>query len=627
VGRARWTVVSLWLSQVARVTADNALRFYLVLLLYFAGDGQYRAGAWYLVATLLMWPAVLLAPFNGAIANSLPKPTVLIGAAGWSMVVTLLSWDAPYSLEHVPKMLACWALLSIGAALYGPTRYALLPAAAEDTRWALTRLNGLFEMGAALAVVAGMAMALSLNATDYEDWLPMLVAVLGGVAFLFALPVRFASDVRRPEPILQAVRGFFRDVRALWAVRETRVCLVGLALLRGIVTGLTGALMPRVLIGDAPDRDQLVDVCTWIAWLMAGLALGSLLAGLQRHPRRVLGFVPFGALGLVVGVAWAASGDVPSPTLLVVFGVMAGLVNVPLAATYQADLPADARGNGMAIRNFADYLTIAVTSLILFLLAGPLETPPQVLLALLAAVCGLAACYAGYFFRREVLELLMEALFVVMYHFRTAGPGLDVFPRKGPVLVVANHSAWPDPIFLGKVLPRSIVAMMTSLFYDPPVMRWLMVHMARAIRVQASTYRREAPELQEAIAALDQGECVLIFPEGAMRKTEARGLRMFGQGVWHILSERPDTPVVVCWIEGGWGSFFSYKGGKPTKNKRFDVRHAVSVAIGVPHRIAPEVLADQRRTRLALMRECLEMRRHLGLPPYALEQDDDGSEG
>jgi 1-acyl-sn-glycerol-3-phosphate acyltransferase len=615
---ARWKVVCLWWSQVARVTADNALRFFLVLELY----KGYGASAWYLVTTLLMVPAVVLAPLNGAIGNSLPKPAVLLGSAGWMLVVTGLGAASWYAENSADDLLPYWALLAIGAAIYGPTRYALLPAAADDTRWALTRLNGLFEMGAALAVVAGMILALGLDSTTLgAHHLPALVAVLGGGAFLFALPVRFASDVRRPEAALQAVRSFFADAASIWAARETRVCLVGLALLRGIVTGLTGALLPRLLTSDTPNRGQLLAACAWIGWLMAGLALGSLLAGLQRHPRRVLGLVPWGATGLVAGLIWAASGDIPAPALLVIFGVMAGLVNVPLAATYQADLPADARGNGMAVRNFADYFVVALTSLILYLLAGPADEAPAVLLILLAAGCGLAAVYAWFFFRREVVELLLEALFLVMYRFRTAGPGLETFPVKGPLLVVANHSTWTDPLLLGKVVPRSIVAMMTSLFYDPPVMRWLMVHMARAIRVQASTYRREAPELQEAIAALDQGECVLIFPEGSMRKKLERPLRMFGQGVWHILSERPNTPVVVCWIEGGWGSFFSYQGGKPTKNKRFDLFHPIGVAVGAPHRLPPEVLADQRATRLALMRECLEMRGHLGLEVYALEQD------
>ncbi len=74
---------------------------------------------------------------------------------------------------------------------------------------------------------------------------------------------------------------------------------------------------------------------------MAGVAVGSLLAGLQRHPRRVLGLVPWGATGLTAGLIVAACGAIPGNAFCLVLGFMAGLVNVPLAATYQVELPAD----------------------------------------------------------------------------------------------------------------------------------------------------------------------------------------------------------------------------------------------------------------------------------------------
>jgi 1-acyl-sn-glycerol-3-phosphate acyltransferase len=609
------------------VTADTALRFFVVLLLhYLTPQSTYRSTAWYLVTALLMAPAVLLAPLNGAISNSLPKPLVLIGSAAYGLIVTALAALA-LGADADHGWLLCWGLVALGSAVYGPTRYALLPAAADDTRWPLTRLNGLVEMGAAVAVVAGMVLALWLSA---DTWMghpatAVLVVVLNGAALVFALPVRFPSDVRRPEPALQAVRDFFADARAIWRGPEARVCLLGLALLRGAATGLTGALLPRVLDADRPDFAHLLEVATWVGWVMAGLALGSLLAGMHGHPRRVLGLVPLGALGLVVALGWAATPDIPGPGLLALFGVMAGLANVPLAATYQADLPADARGNGMSVRNFTDYTAVAITSVGLFVLAGPLAAPPWLQLGLLAAACGVAAIYAAWFFRRETSELVFETVLLPLYRFQVGGPGVESFPRKGPVLVIANHSAWLDPVWLGKVLPRSVIAMMTSVFFDVPVLRWMMVHLARAIRVEAASFRRDVPELREAVAALDQGECLLVFPEGAMRRRDDIPLRMFGRGVWHILRERPHTPVVVCWIEGGWGSYFSYKGGPPTRNKRLDFLRLIRIAIGPPHLLSSDVLADQRRTRLELMQECLRMRQHLGLEAHALDQSDEES--
>lgn len=155
--------------------------------------------------------------------------------------------------------------------------------------------------------------------------------------------------------------------------------------------------------------------------------------------------------------------------------------------------------------------------------------------------------------------------------------------------------------------------MMTSFFYDRPLIRWSMIHIVGAIRVPVSRFRREAPELDDAVAVLRKGGCVLIFPEAQLRRREDQPLRMFGQGVWRILQEVPQTPVLVCWIEGGWGSFTSYFNGPPMKGKRLDWRRRIDIAFETPHILDAAVLADQHATRQYLMRMCLECRRHLGL--------------
>jgi hypothetical protein len=134
-----------------------------------------------------------------------------------------------------------------------------------------------------------------------------------------------------------------------------------------------------------------------------------------------------------------------------------------------------------------------------------------------------------------------------------------------------------------------------------------------AIRVPTGGFRRAAPEIDEAIGVLRQGGCVLVFPEAMLRRHEKELLRPFGQGVWRILREVPQTRVLVCWIEGGWGSFASYHGGPPLRNKLPDWRRWIDVALAEPEALPADVLADGRATRAYLMRACLECRRHLGL--------------
>ncbi len=603
----------LWISQGARVLADCCLRVFVVLHL---GDGQFWGGgeAWNLVTAVAMLPAVFLAPLIGAISNSLPKPIVLSGSAAYCLGMAAL-----FGLFGGP-WLACWGLLALGSAVYGPTRDALLPAAAEDTRVPLARVNGWIEIGASTAIMAGLWLGRELHGTSWGSWEAAVVmaGALNLLAVLTAWPVRFAGDVCRPEAPGKAVAGFFGDGRRLWGDREARSCLLALAALRGLITAWLCAVLGVTVTDQGTSAFWLGNLLESGAWVLSGVALGSFLVSWQGHPRRVLGLVPYAAAGLGIGLILVAASPAPGPTLWVFLGIMGGLINVPLAATYQAALPPDARGTGMTVRYCADYLAIFAVAFFMFgLNQGEILSAAgqRWLIALLAV---LAAGWSWWILLTPAMELTLAILIWPLYRVRARGPGLEHFPPRGPLLVVANHSSWFDPIWVGKVVPRRIIPLMTSVFYDLPLLRPLMV-LAGVIRVQASTYRRQAPELKQAVAALDQGECVVIFPEGAMRKRASQPLRQFGQGVALILKERPQTPVILCWIEGGWGSFFSYYNGLPTKNKRFDFWRHIDIAMEAPRTIDLALLDDPRAVRKHLMQACLNARRHLGLEPLALE--------
>ncbi len=218
--------------------------------------------------------------------------------------------------------------------------------------------------------------------------------------------------------------------------------------------------------------------------------------------------------------------------------------------------------------------------------------------------------------QRGAVELFFEVTLGVCYACR-GGP-THVVPAIGPVLVIANHACWFDPAFVAKVLPRPGTPMMTARFYKVWFLKPLLKYVFRVIVVPETPMRREAPELKLAIAALDRGECVMLFPEGYLRRKEEVPLRRFGQGVWQILKDRPDTPVVACWVEGGWGAWCSYYNGPPTKNKRMDFRRKMRVSLSEPEVVPAALLADHLATRIYLMNRVRAMRVMLGLPDLPL---------
>jgi 1-acyl-sn-glycerol-3-phosphate acyltransferase len=196
---------------------------------------------------------------------------------------------------------------------------------------------------------------------------------------------------------------------------------------------------------------------------------------------------------------------------------------------------------------------------------------------------------------------------------RAYGPGQYQIPLTGPAIVISNHAAWLDPIWLAKALPCRLTPMMTSRFFDLPFVGWVVRVLAKAIRVPDTGFRRETPEIQQAIERLREGHVVLVFPEGRMRRNEKQPLRRFGQGIYHILRDQPGIPVISCWIDGNWGSFTSFSGGPPTKNKKMDLWRPINIGVSEPIIVPTDILADANLTRRYMMQACLGARARLGL--------------
>ncbi len=353
-----------------------------------------------------------------------------------------------------------------------------------------------------------------------------------------------------------------------------------------------------VLVADLPPETRGANVLWFV-----GTAIGSaLLPFVYWSPYRALGFVP------LVALAWLAAvghGAYWAEWHGWAHGIPLGFVVGALARGRRGE---DPWAETAAL--FGAVLVGAVLVAAVVSRGRPYDVPPW--FALFAAVVLVGWSWARLF--RPVFELVLEPVLWVMYKVRRAGPGFTDFPRTGPCLVIANHGCWIDPFFLVKVLPRPITAMMNGTFYDLPIVHRLVVAFG-TIRVPDKVLKKDAPEIQEAIAALDRGECVVIFPEGYLRRSEDRALRRFGQGVWQILKARPDTPVFAAWIEGVWGSYTSHAKGPPTKNKKPDFRRPIGVGMSAAVVVPPEVLEDHLVARTHLMNLVSAARTHLKLDP------------
>lgn len=339
-------------------------------------------------------------------------------------------------------------------------------------------------------------------------------------------------------------------------------------------------------------------------WLVGSALVGAVMPLLFWAPYRVLGLVPLAATGWLAAAFYGVSSSPPGNWPGWAHGLAVGVIVGALARGRRGPEPVE--------ENYYLIAAVLVGAAIAwgFVTAGrPFVWAGFFVLAVAAVV----AVRSWFRFFRPLFEIACEPVVWVMYRIRGCGPGLANFPRTGPCIVIANHACWLDPLFLAKVLPRPVTPMMTARFYDLPVIRTLMVAFG-VIRVPEKAIKKDTPEIQEAITALDRGECVVIFPEGYLRRSEDRPLRRFGQGIWQILQARPHTPVYACWIEGAWGSYTSYFNGRPTKNKRPDFRRLIQIGVSATASVPPEVMAEHLPTRIHLMNRVIAARELIGLP-------------
>lgn len=174
---------------------------------------------------------------------------------------------------------------------------------------------------------------------------------------------------------------------------------------------------------------------------------------------------------------------------------------------------------------------------------------------------------------------------VVTRHWR----GLHRVPKAGGVLVVSNHTSNFDTITLGDALiaagrwPRFLGK---SEIWKVPVLGWFAVQ-CRQIPVERHTARAK-DSLRHAAAALEQGDCVAMFPEGTITH-DPNGWPMVARAGAARLALTTGAPVIPVAQEGCQ----EVLGGRHLRVRKLLAlrRRPISLAVGEPVELA-DLLSD-----------------------------------
>jgi 1-acyl-sn-glycerol-3-phosphate acyltransferase len=126
-------------------------------------------------------------------------------------------------------------------------------------------------------------------------------------------------------------------------------------------------------------------------------------------------------------------------------------------------------------------------------------------------------------------------------------------PKSGPAIIAANHTSHVDTLLLLTIFParqmgrlRPVAA--ADYFLRGPLIGWFSRALVGIVPVERAAKGHE-DVLAPARQALEQGDIVIIFPEGT-RGPATDELAPLKSGVARLAAAFPEAPVTPVWLEG-----------------------------------------------------------------------------
>ncbi len=364
MNRGFYTILA---AQFFSALADNALLFAAIALL-----ANLHAPAWQtpVLQQFFVFAYIVLAPFVGPFADSLPKGRVMFVANA----VKLGGCGAMLLGLHP---LFAYGIVGVGAAMYSPAKYGILTEYLPHYRLVLA--NGWMEGLTVAAIILGailggfmLAPAFSASALGPDAPIAFLIDSAPKLAILMVLSLyviaaainlyipKVAIDHKLPKrnPVF-ILQDFWHSFRLLWRDPLGQVSLAVTTLFWGAGATLRLIVLTWAAVVLNFDLERATQLTAVVA---VGIAVGSVLAARFVSLKGAVRVLPVGiAMGFAVMAMILVEDWRIAVLVLMLIGMMAGYFVVPMNALLQhrGHLLMGA-GHSIAVQNFNENLSILV---------------------------------------------------------------------------------------------------------------------------------------------------------------------------------------------------------------------------------------------------------------------------
>lgn len=354
-------------AQFFSALADNVLLFAAIALLK-----QVNAPSWHtpLLQESFIISFIILAPFVGAFADSLPKGRVMFISNSIKLV-------GCFAMLFGVNPLLAYGMAGFGAAAYSPAKYGILTEYLPPEKLVLANswMEGLTVMAIILgAVLGGLLISPSVADVMLQWWdVPFIdtgidtapelaIAIVAGIYLLAGLfnlyiphlPIDHIPLSKNPGFL---IKEFTHCFKILWKDPLGQVSLAVTTMFWGTGATLRLIVLTWAAVALHYDIGQAAKLTAWVA---IGIAIGSILAARYVKISHAVNVLPVGiAMGGIVMLITLVT-SVPSAILiLITIGAMGGYFVVPMNALLQhrGHLLMGA-GSSIAVQNFNENISI-----------------------------------------------------------------------------------------------------------------------------------------------------------------------------------------------------------------------------------------------------------------------------
>jgi acyl-[acyl-carrier-protein]-phospholipid O-acyltransferase/long-chain-fatty-acid--[acyl-carrier-protein] ligase len=360
-----WALIAV---QFQNAFSDNALKWLVSFLVLETALTKQERDLWFVLVVPLLFavPFLLFSIPGGYLADKYSKRSVAIGTKFFELIVMGLATFAlsanRFDLAGAALFLACTQ-----GAIFGPTKYALLPELLPESK--LSWGNGIIELTTLLSAIFA-ALAGGFLATHFRGrqvWSGIIFLTLTIIGLLISLRITrvpAADPTRRFD--WNVPREFFVETHRLWRDNVLRV-----AVLANTFFWFLGSLLLLNIVLYATDILHVDDQhgSYLLAALSLGIGIGSFLAGYASAGKIEHGMILPGMIGIMAMSALLARPGLSFlivAILLALLGTAGGFFVVPVNALIQR-LPApEEKGRTIAVANLLSFVGVALQPLAQF---------------------------------------------------------------------------------------------------------------------------------------------------------------------------------------------------------------------------------------------------------------------